>query len=172
VPDEVVVRTGLAAGRELDRPVLRALRRELRRAEALGKAGRVLARKDVSEAALRARLERGGVTPDLAGATTETLRRIGALDDGRFARGRARTLAERGWGDEAILLRLEAEGAPAAAAREAVAELKPEPERAAPLVSGLAPRKAAALLARRGFEVDTVEQVVPGLDADRGAGLR
>lgn len=132
----------------------------------------MLARRDVSEAALRARLERGGVTPEVVGETTETLRRAGALDDQRFSQGRARSLAERGWGDEAILLRLEAEGAPAAVAREAVAELEPEPHRAASLVSGLAPQKAAALLARRGFELDTVEQVVPGLDADTGAGLR
>ncbi|MGH3041065.1 MAG: hypothetical protein ACRDNG_04895, partial [Gaiellaceae bacterium] len=48
VPDAVVLRCGLAAGVELDRPLLRRLRRELRRAEALEAATRTIARRDVS----------------------------------------------------------------------------------------------------------------------------
>jgi hypothetical protein len=88
----------------------------------------------------------------------------------RFARSRARSLCERGWGDEAILARLEAEGAPPEAARDALSELAPEPERARPLVAGLTPPRAARLLARRGFAPDAVESVVP-LDEDAGARL-
>ncbi|HXV56252.1 MAG TPA: hypothetical protein VD704_00155, partial [Gaiellaceae bacterium] len=61
VPDEVVLRCGLAPGVELDRPLLRALRRELLRAEALGLAVRTLARHDVSSGRLRERLLARGV---------------------------------------------------------------------------------------------------------------
>lgn len=167
----MVVRARLALGQRLDRPALREIRRELRRAEALGKAGRTLARRDVSEAGLRARLERGGVTPAAIGEAGQTLRRVGALDDERFARNRARALSDRGWGDEAILAKLELEGAPAGAARDAVAALAPEAERATRLVRGLPPRKAAGLLARRGFGFDTVEAAAPALDGSPEAGL-
>jgi SOS response regulatory protein OraA/RecX len=167
----VVVRARLALGQKLDRPALREIRRELRRAEALGKAGRTLARRDVSEAGLRARLERGGVPPKAIGEAAQALRRVGALDDERFARNRARALSDRGWGDEAILAKLELEGAPTVAAREAVAALTPEAERATRLVRGLVPKKAAVLLARRGFGPDTVEAAVPALDGSPEAGL-
>lgn len=170
VPDEVVVRARLALGLVLDRPVLREIGRELRRAEAFRQAGAVLARRDLSEAALRSRLERRGIAPASVGEAAEALRRAGALDDVRFARSRARSLCERGWGDEAILARLEAEGAPRAAAQDAVSQLAPEHGRAQPLVAGLAPQKAARLLARRGFASDTVESIVP-LDVDASAGL-
>ncbi|HEX2505994.1 MAG TPA: RecX family transcriptional regulator [Gaiellaceae bacterium] len=171
VPDEVVVRARLALGQRLDRAVLREIRRELRRADALGQAGRALARRDVSEAGLRARLERGGVAAPLAREATEALRRAGALDDERFSRNRARWLAERGWGDEAILATLEAEGASPDLTREAVAALDPEAERAAALVRNLAPRKAARLLSRRGFAPESVETVVPALDVGHDPGL-
>jgi SOS response regulatory protein OraA/RecX len=165
----VVVRARLALGLRLDRQVLREIRRELHRAEALGKAARTLARRDVSEAGLRARLERGGVDKSAISEATERLRSAGVLDDRRFATTRAQALCDRGWGDEAILAKLAAEGAPSAAATDAVAELPPEAERAAGLVAGLAPRKAARLLTRRGFALETVEAAVPGLDADAGA---
>jgi SOS response regulatory protein OraA/RecX len=171
VPDEVVVRARLALGLVLDRPVLREIGRELRRANAVHRAGRMLARRDLSEAALRDRLERRGIAPANVGEAAEALRRVGALDDVRFARSRARSLGERGWGDEAILARLSAEGAPREAARDAVSQLAPESDRARPLVAGLAPPKAARLLARRGFAPDTVESVVQPLDVDAGAGL-
>jgi regulatory protein len=160
VPDEVVVRARLALGLVLDRQALREIGRELRRVEALAAAGRALARRDLSEAELRSRLERRGITPVDVADATEALRRAGALDDVRFARSRARWLSQRGWGDEAILARLEAEGAPQEAARDAVSELAPEPERAGPLIVGLVPDKAARLLARRGFAQDTVESFV------------
>jgi SOS response regulatory protein OraA/RecX len=171
VPDEVVIRARLALGLVLDRPVLREIGRELRRAEALTAAGRVLAHRELSEAALRGRLERRGIAPVDVAEAAEALRRVGALDDVRFARSRARWLCERGWGDEAILARLEAEGAPQEAARDAVSQLAPEFGRARPLIAGLAPEKAARLLARRGFAPDTVEGVVQVVDVDTGAEL-
>ncbi len=168
----MVVRARLALGQRLDRPALREIRRELRRADARVKAGRTLARRDVSEAALRAKLEQSGIPAPVAGETADSLRRIGALDDRRFAQNRALSLCERGWGDEAILAKLDAEGAPTGAAREAVGALPPEHQRAVRIASGLAPRKAAGLLARRGFAQDTVEAAVPMLDVEPETKLR
>jgi hypothetical protein len=117
VPDDVVARCGLAPGVALERPLLRRLRRELRRAEALGAATRSLARRDLS----------------------------------------ARRLRER----------LDARGIRAPAAEAALAELLPEPERAAALAEGASDRRAAwRLLARRGFSSDSIEHAVGALDED------
>lgn len=167
VSDDVVVRAGLAAGQNLDRATLRRVGRELRRADALARAGRTLARRDVSEASLRARLGRAGVAAATVEETTDVLRRTGTLDDERFATRRAEALAERGWGNAAVEARLETEGAPPEAISEAVAGLEPEWDRARRASGKLPPRKAAALLARRGFDPDTIEAVVPGLDEGR-----
>ena len=66
LPMSVVVRAGLSEGRSLDRPALRLLRRELRRAEGLSVAGRALRARDLSRSELAARLERAAVTPSAA----------------------------------------------------------------------------------------------------------
>jgi len=164
VPDDVVVRCGLHAGRELDRPLARELARELRRARALGTATRALRARPLSEERLRQRLRARGVSRGAGEAALATLAETGYVDDARLARGRAAALAERGWGDAAILDRLAGEGIPAVEAEPAVAALEPEAARAARLVFGKDRRKAWALLARRGFEPDTIEAVLGLLD--------
>ena len=164
VPDDVIVRAGLAAGLDLDRATLRTVGRELRRADALARAGRTLARRDVSEASLRARLRHAGVAAATVEETTGVLRRTGALDDERFAAHRAAALSERGWGNAAVEARLEGEGAPPDAIAEAIARLEPEPDRARRAAGKLPPRQAVAFLARRGFDRDTIEAVVLKLD--------
>jgi SOS response regulatory protein OraA/RecX len=171
VPDEVVVRCGLAAGIVLDRPLLRRLRRELRHAEALAVAGRTLRRRDLSTHRLAERLENAGVAPAAERSALEALTEARVLDDSRFATARASTLGERGWGDAAIAARLEAEGVPEAEAREALARLASETSRAQTLSEGLDRMKAWALLARRGFEQETIEAVVGSLDDDPDGGL-
>src|SRR5438045_155835 len=60
LPLDVVVRSGLRVGEELDRPRLRLLRRELRRHEALEAAARALRHRDHSVRALDEKLERRG----------------------------------------------------------------------------------------------------------------
>ena len=110
VPDDVVVHCGLRAGLELERPLLRDLRRELRRCEALEAAVRTVSRRDVSAGRLRQRLDARGIAPQEAVAAVETLSAAGVVDDERLARSRARALAERGWGDAAVAARLEHEG--------------------------------------------------------------
>jgi regulatory protein len=165
VPDDVVVRCGLAAGVALERPLLRRFRRELRRAEALGAATRSLARRDLSARRLRERLDARGIRAPAAEAALTALASAGVVDDVRLARSRAAALADRGWGDAAVAARLEQEGIGAEPAQDALAELPPEPERAAALAAGTADRRTAwRLLARRGFSSDSIEHAVGVLD--------
>jgi SOS response regulatory protein OraA/RecX len=165
VPDEVVVRCGLRAGLSLERPLLRDLRRALRRSEALDAAVRTVARRDVSTSRLRRRLDGRGIARHEAETAVETLASAGVVDDERLARSRARGLADRGWGDAAIAARLEHEGLPAEAVTAALAELPSERERAVGLAAGAPDRRAAwRLLGRRGFALETIEEVLGPLD--------
>jgi regulatory protein len=158
LPTEVVVRAGLAEGRSLDRAALRLLRRELRRAEALGIAGRALRARDLSERRLLDRLERAGVPPAAQEESLEVLARAGLVDDGRFSRNRAEALARRGFGDAAIRHDLAGQRVASELAEAALLELEPEAERARRLVErrGLGPRTARYLTAK-GFGEDAVE---------------
>jgi len=120
----------------------------------------------------RARLERRLAGAGVDGAPRDealaTLERAGLVDDERLAEGRAAALCERGWGDEAIVVRLSAEGIDEAAARRALAGLAPESERAARIAAGVPDlRRLAGLLARRGFGEDVLETVAARLDAGR-----
>jgi SOS response regulatory protein OraA/RecX len=93
------------------------------------------------------------------------------VDDGRLACGRAVALAARGWGDIAIKARLTGEGLGEPAVAAAVAELEPETCRAGALVAGLQPQKAWSRLQRRGFDSETIESVLGGLDVSGAEGL-
>ncbi len=168
VPDDVVLRCGLAPGAALERPLLRRLRRELRRAEALGLAVRAVSRRDLSAERLRERLAARGVRSGEAAAAVAALASAGVVVDSRTARSRADALAERGWGDAAVAARLAGEGFGAEDVREAVQRLRPERERAAALAATADDDRAAwKLLARRGFSLEAAEDAVGVLDADR-----
>jgi regulatory protein len=158
VPDTVVVRAGLSKGRALDRPALRALRRELRRAEALSIAGRALRTRDMSRARLAARLERAAVAPAAAEASLRTLEDAGALDDGRFAVARAESLAGRGYGDAAIRHDLAGQGLVGDLVEAAIAGLEAEPDRARKVVQRRgAGARTARFLATKGFSEESYE---------------
>jgi regulatory protein len=161
MPAEAVVGAGVAVGRELDRARARALRRELRRLEALSLATGALGRRDHSAAGLDAKLERRGVAPAQRAAALATLERAGYVDDARFAAGRAAILAARGYGDEAIRFDLERQGTDADAISAALRALAPESERAAAIVerSGRS-ATIARRLAARGFAAETVESLL------------
>jgi SOS response regulatory protein OraA/RecX len=168
VPDDVAVRCGLRAGLALERPLLRELRRALRRAEALEAALGTVSRRDVSSRRLRERLDARGIASQEARTAVDTLASAGVVDDERLARSRACGLAERGWGDGAIAARLEQEGLPSAAVAHALAELPAERERAGELAEGMPDRSAAwRLLGRRGFALETIEDVLGTLDDPR-----
>jgi SOS response regulatory protein OraA/RecX len=160
LPVEAVVRSGLTVGLVLDRSALRLLRRELRRAEALGLAGRALRARDLSERALSERLE-GRVAPAVREEALKTLACVGALDDSRVAQNRARALAERGYGDAAIRHDLLRKGLEPDEIEEALASLEPETQRVEAILvrRGLGP-STARYLAARGFGEDAVESAL------------
>jgi SOS response regulatory protein OraA/RecX len=129
--------------------------------DALDAAARALARRDRSEAGVLEVLRRRGVSEDEAVEAVGTLRRLGAVDDERFAVAGAASLAERGYGDAAIAIRLEREGVMRELVEQAVSTLEPETERAERLVSRRgATAKTARWLASRGFASDSVEAAI------------
>jgi SOS response regulatory protein OraA/RecX len=160
VPVNVVARAGLRVGLELDRPTLRLLRRELRRAEALGLAGRALRARDLSQRALSDRLE-GRVAPAAREEALETLARVGVLDDRRVAQNRAAALAARGYGDAAIRHDLTRRGLEPDEIEDAIATLEPEALRVSTIVERRGPGPATARhLAARGFGEEAVASAV------------
>jgi regulatory protein len=164
LPAEVVVRAGLAMGRTLDRPTLRLLRRELRRAEALEIAARALHSRDLSSHGLAERLDRAGIAPATQEEALAALGRAGLVDDERFCRNRAALLADRGFGDGGIRHDLSRQHVPAALAEAAVQELEPEADRARRIVErrGTGPR-TARYLAGKGFGEEAVEAALGSL---------
>jgi SOS response regulatory protein OraA/RecX len=167
LPLEVVVRAGLERDRELDRPRLRLLRRELRRHEALAAAGRVLRHRDHSARGLDEKLAVRNVAPAERAAALETLARAGLVDDTRFAVARAQSLAERGWGDEAVRAELERQGITLEATDEAVKALEPERDRALQIAARRGREPATArYLAAQGFDADAIEAALGGPIAD------
>ena len=84
--------------------------------------------------------------------------RTGAVDDERFARSRAETLAGRGSGDAFIRHDLAGRGIAAELVEAAVSALEPETARAERIVArrGLS-LKTARHLARKGFSEDAIE---------------
>lgn len=121
-------------------------------------AARALQHRDRSRRQLDERLARAGVDDAGRAAALETLERVGYVDDGRYARARAASLAERGYGDEGIRHLLGQDGIEPDEAAAALATLPPERERAAALVArlGRGP-KTAAHLGRKGFGEDSIE---------------
>jgi regulatory protein len=161
----VLVRCRLAPDVALDRQRLREIRRELLRADALGAAVRVLARRDISEQRLRERLASRGVHADAAESAVAALSSAGAVDDARLAHARATSLSERGWGDAAIGARLGQEGLSSEVVRGALAALPHESTRATGIAARAPDRRAAwRQLARRGFSPEAVEDALGPLD--------
>ena len=155
-----MLRAGLGVGDELDRQRARTLRRELRRHEALAVSTRALRHRDLSARALERRLEQRAVGPVERAEALETLTRAGVLDDRRFARSRANSLAARGYGDAAIRFDLERHGVAGELVEAVVSELDPEEARAARVAAAAGGgARAARVLARRGFGPEAIEAV-------------
>lgn len=166
------MRAGVTAGAELDRARARCLRRELRRSEAVAGAARALRTRERTVQELERGLARKGVRGPERAEAIATLARAGLVDDARVASTRAASLAARGRGDAVIRWELERLGVAPELVERALAGLPPERERAEQVVAGEAsPRRAVALLARRGFDRDTIEalRVDPAGAEDRGA---
>jgi regulatory protein len=162
VPVQVISRAGICTGLELDRPHLRAFRRELRRSEALSAAARALRHRDLTTAELRRRLETKGTAPSVRDEAVAALERVGWVDDERYAVGRALTLAGRGAGNLAISADLERRGLDESLVLRALAELAPEEERARAVVRRRgAGTSTARYLARKGFSEAVLEALLP-----------
>jgi SOS response regulatory protein OraA/RecX len=158
-----VLAAGLHVGLTLDRERARTLRRELRSREALARASRLLARRDLSTRGLAAELERRHVAPAARRETISRLRDAGAVDDARSAKRRAEVLAARGAGNRLIEADLEARGFPREAADAAIEDLAPESDRARKVVAKRGSGGATArYLARKGFDEDAVEAALGG----------
>jgi regulatory protein len=169
VPVDVVLSAGLHVGVALERDRLRVLRRELRSKEALGKASRLLARRDLSEQGLKEELARRRVAPAARRETISRLVDAGAVDDRRLARRRADLLAARGAGDALIRADLEAKGVDPELVEDALEALDPEAERARRIISQRGPGPATArYLARKGFAADSLEAAADYPIAEEG----
>jgi regulatory protein len=163
LPVDVVACAGLAEGRALDRSALRLLRRELRRAEALAVAGRALRRQDLSKRGMAERLARASVAPAAVEESLAVLERVGLVDDSRFARTRAASLADRGYGDTAIRHDLERHGVGTEPIREALESLDAESVRAQRLVERRGPGPSTArFLAGKGFGEEAAQTAAGG----------
>jgi regulatory protein len=127
-------------------------------------AARALQHRDRSRREVEERLARAGIDEGRRNDALDTLERVGYVDDGRFAGGRAEALADRGYGDDWIRHDLAEHGVAPARAAEAIAALVPEAERAAAFVERLGrTRKTGAQLARKGFGEDALESAL-GID--------
>ena len=130
-------------------------------ADPIDLAARALKQGDRTRHEIDEKLARAGIGAGARAESLETLERLGYIDDGRFATGRAATLAGRGYGDAFISFDLESHGADPEAIALALAELEPERERARDLAARLgATPKTAAQLARKGFADESLEGIV------------
>ncbi len=160
IPLTAAARAGLSIGKRLEREDLRLLGRELRRAEALAKATRMLARRPLPRALLEERLEKKGVAPVALEEAVEALEQANYLNDRSYALERARSLAERSYGDAAVHYILEQERVGSELIEDAIASLEPEVERARALLAAAADRRRThRRLVTRGFSAETLEDV-------------
>jgi regulatory protein len=122
---------------------------------------RALEHRDRSSAQLERRLTEAGFGPEDRERALETLQRPGLVDDARFARNRAESLAARGAGDALVRHDLAAAGVHGELAEDAIARLEPELERAQRIVRkrGASP-KTARYLHGRGYSHDVVSAAV------------
>ena len=142
-------------------------RKQPQRSDPIDLAAKALQHRDRSRTQIDERLARAGVENERRSEALAALERLGYVDDARFAGQRAESLADRGYGDEAIRALLAADGVAPAVAGDAVGSLRPEPERAAEIVASLgASPRTAARLARKGFGEDVIEAAAGGFATD------
>ncbi len=131
----------------------------------------MLARRDTSAAALREALRRDGLSDEEVEAELEAAVRLGALDERRSARIRARALVLKGgWPRGAMHARLVQQGYPPAwprrrwrrssGTRDGTCALAA----ARAVVSGERPARSARRLLARGFDPALVRELFPGVE--------
>lgn len=129
--------------------------------DALKSALRALHHRDRTTRELDRRLAERGFEATEREHALETLTRTGVLDDDRYARNRAESLASRGAGDELIRHELEAAGVDPDLVDGAVCGVEPEIERARRIVESRGhSQKTARYLRGRGYAYETIVAVV------------
>lgn len=140
--------------------------------DALEKAFAYLAKRDRTNAQVRARLEDHGVEPEAADEAIAELERQGYLDDGRYARLFAEDRRNLdGWGTERITAALSSSGIDSATIEEAVGSRERSDEIAdalkvlerkcpEPPADDRERERALAHLVRRGYELELAYDAV------------
>ena len=168
IPLNAASRAGLSVGKRLEREDLRLLRHELRRAEALTKATRMLARRPLPRTLLEERLERKGVAPAALEEAVDVLEQAHYLNDHAY-----RSAEPRDWRNEATGTRPSATSSSRRSVaseliEEALDSLEPELERARAITRSIPDRKKLlGRLARRGFDPEIVERIAAPSDSLR-----
>ena len=135
------------------------------REKALDAAGRALARRALSRAALEQRLA-GVASPEVCRAVVDDLERLGYVDDEALALALAEQRLATGWGPGRVEADLERLAVTEAAARAGVRAAEAGEEAAARALlasrtaAGRTPAQRLGLLARRGFSADAAESVL------------
>lgn len=175
---ETVLALGLAEGMDVERSELDRICREDQLHHARNYAYLLLSYKARTAAELKARLVRKGFSPDVVSSTLERLGELGLVNDEQFARqftedrvvvghkGTWRVRAElrkRGVAREQIEQAIAAAPDETAAAREVVLKFRARNKRLEPDVLR---RRLYGFLARRGFSVDTIRQVLDVTDEE------
>ena len=129
--------------------------------DAFKSALRALRHRDRTELEIDEHLSARGFSDAERERAIETLRRTGLVDDERFARARASSLADRGAGNALVRATLAEAGVELELVDEALAALEPEVTRARRIVAsrGASP-KTARYLYRKGFSEGVVATVV------------
>jgi regulatory protein len=175
VHDRRIVEHGLHTGAALDPAVEDALRGASIIDSAERRALRLIARRPRSQAELARRMGDWGLAPADAGAVLDRLAAMGVVDDQALAVAVVSARRERGHGRLRIAADLERLAVdPDTGAEAAATSAAGEVERARHALGGrggeaardpAAVRRAAAFLARRGFDTETVAAVLD-LDVD------
>jgi regulatory protein len=135
------------------------------REQVLDAAGKALARRALSRAALAERLARVA-SPDVCEAVLDDLERLGYVDDEALALALAEQRLASGWGPGRVEADLERLAVGEAAARAGIRAAEAGEESAARallasrVAAGRTPAQRLGLLARRGFSADAAESVL------------
>lgn len=133
--------------------------------DAYARALRLLRHRDYAARDLARRLVDRGLDAESVERVLVRLRESGLVDDRRYARERARSLAERGASDALIRHELEGAGVSADEVAEALAGLLPERERAAAIVARRGrDARTARYLQAKGFDRELVHALVASSD--------
>lgn len=161
LPSDVVKAARLKTGMQIDVPTLESRVADDEPVCARDRAIRLLAYRERSTGEMETRLAEDGYRTDVIQTVIGDLRRLGLVDDERFARMTVRNMTEiRGLGSTRTLRQLLSKGIDPELARETLEDLLPaeaEQEAAAGLARGFACRsgatveRVAARLVRKGY---------------------